>query len=192
MRPLNFLDATGLQSFDRFNRCNKFRWGDHYNRADGKTSGVVSLNSIGLLEDYVKSPSVAAAMERSFNYYKRRLFLALIEKCRGAGGQACLSDSKVVSGKINARDYDDSYDVTEDGDCMEPIGKGDLFNNGGCAGSMVCNSGEFHGSCSLKFYIRDKYKNPYDYYSFGERVGLSFETGTSYKIHADWIKVKSW
>lgn len=92
---------------------------------------MVSLNSIGLLEDFVKSPSVAAAMERSFNYYKRRLFLALIEKCRDAGGQACLNDSKVVSEKINARDYDDFYDVTADGDCMEPIGKGDLFNNGG-------------------------------------------------------------
>ena len=64
--------------------------------------------------------------------------------------------------------------MTEEGVGMEPIDKGDLFNNVGCAGSMVFNSGGFHGSCGLKFYIRDKYKNPYDYYSVGERVGLSF------------------
>ena len=57
---------------------------------------------------------------------------------------------------------------------------------------MACSSGEFHGSCSLKFYIRDGYKNPYDYCSIGERVGFNSETGTPYKIHADWARVKSW
>lgn len=52
---------------------------------------------------------------------------------------------------MNAHEYDGKYNVTDDGNCLEPIGNGDLFNKGTCYGSLVCNTGEFHGSCSLHF-----------------------------------------
>lgn len=65
---------------------------------------------------------------------------------------------------MNANEYDGKYNVTDDGNCLEPIGNGDLFNKGTCYGSLVCNTGEFHGSCSLHFYVRDRYPNPWDYF----------------------------
>ena len=93
---------------------------------------------------------------------------------------------------MNAHEYDGKYNVTDDGNCLEPIGNGDLFNKGTCYGSLVCNTGEFHGSCSLHFYVRDRYHNPWDYFSLLEKIGTSYETGTPYRIHADWFKTKYW
>ena len=52
---------------------------------------------------------------------------------------------------MNANEYDGKYNVTDDGKCLEFIGSGDLFNKGTCYGSLVCNTGEFHGFCSLHF-----------------------------------------
>ncbi|WP_449720086.1 RHS repeat-associated core domain-containing protein [Comamonas odontotermitis] len=190
--PLNIIDSHGLQSFDRFNKCSKFRWGDYYNRVGGASSDVVGLNSIGLLDEFIKTPSVSSAMESTFSFYKNRLRQVLEGKCGSAQNYACLSDNKIVSETISVQEFDGDYAVADDGDCMEPIGRGKLYNKGTCSGSLTCNTGEYHGTCSLRFYIRDAYKNPWDYYSLAEKVGVNFNTGTPYKIHADWFKSKSW
>ncbi|KAF4516583.1 hypothetical protein B566_EDAN003330 [Ephemera danica] len=100
--PLTKADINGLQSFDRFNRCAKFRWGDHYNRENGSVSDVVHLSNIGLLDDFKRTPSVLAGVDRVMRLARSRLISDLKSKCPS---NQCIPNDGVTS-SVEMRDVE--------------------------------------------------------------------------------------
>ena len=62
------------------------------------------------------------------------------------------------------------------------MGNGKMFNKGTCTATMNCQTKEMHGTCSLHFYVRDWFKDPYDWFDIipGEQGG-----GTPYRLSLD-------
>lgn len=143
----------------------------HYNNG----GGTVSLAAIGLLSEFVHSGSVQSATNRVFNGYKQMLKNRLFSKCTDC--------AENVSDSFDAHDFDESYDVTWASSSLFSLGDGELFNKGKCRGEANCRTSKWSGTCSLLFYIRDWFADPY---------GVNLESGTPYRINGDWNESISW
>lgn len=162
-------DASGLQwTSDDF-------W-DHYNNG----GGAVSLSGVGLMDAFLGASSVQGAQSRVLAGYKNMLHSELKKRCTG-----CNLTSEY---SFDAHQFDESYDVTGDPG-LRVVGNGEIFNKGKCHGFMDCGTGMWFGTCDLHFYVRDWFKDPWDYFDI---IPGEIETGTPYRINADWNVSESW
>ena len=117
-----------------------------------------------------------SAVENVFDSYEVMLYQQLSAQC----SDPCIGQAAV---NFNAHDFDQDYDVTFESSALLPIGNGQLFNQGSCSGIMDCGSTNWTGTCQLRFYIRDWFQDPYDFFDV---IPGTYDPGTPYRIWGDW------
>ena len=157
---------------------------DHYNDPDHHED--VSLDQIGLLDDFRRSPEIQALIEDLKSYYG--------DKMKGLLQQACADcpTANTASVAYNAHEKDLDYDFhgRSRKDVLFVMGLGQLYSKGPCNAILNCKTGQFTGKCDLQFYVRDAFANPWDV--FKNKFPFPIETGYPYKIRGDWDQTLSW
>jgi hypothetical protein len=182
-------DANGLcwSAKSSGDDCETFKWGSYYFRRGGADSDFVSLDGAGLQDMFRNTNSVSGAVYSTFAVYDGQLYSKLRKRCIGCANETLYDN-------FNAHEFDAGYDVTQDGACMFAIGRGRLFNEGTCWGNLDCSqSGRsgYSGICQLHFYVRDRFDDACDAFNLVPDIIGKIDTGTAFKIRADWWEIKA-
>jgi len=173
--PINSIDYLGLKWSDK-------DYLDFY-YANTNSNTIISLNETGLLDEFKNSDQIKEKISTVFSLYKNELVDRLKQKCKN-------SSNCIVREKFDVHDHDQSYNFKwYFSSTLKIMGKGSLYNMGFCEGTMDCKKNKWSGLCSLHFYVRDRFKDPWDYFDW---IPGDYETGTPYKLYADWIQRKEW